>query len=71
MDYGLSPNNFRASQSTVYITVEMAGITRTADAVILNSSFQHTRFNPEDGGDTFLRNAGNYLQDYKASQPRR
>jgi hypothetical protein len=27
-------------------------------------------FNPEDGGVTFLRNVGNYLQGYTASQPR-
>jgi hypothetical protein len=26
---------------------------------------------PEDGGDTFLRNIGNHLQDYTASQPRK
>jgi hypothetical protein len=28
-------------------------------------------FYPEDGGDTFLRNTGNQLQDYTALQPRR
>jgi hypothetical protein len=26
--------------------------------------------NPEDGGDKFLRNVGNHLQDYTGSQPR-
>jgi hypothetical protein len=28
-------------------------------------------FNPENGGDKFLRNVGIYLQDYTESQPRR
>jgi hypothetical protein len=28
-------------------------------------------FFPEDGGDTFIGNAVNFLQDYMASQPRR
>jgi hypothetical protein len=36
-----------------------------------NSEKSRTSTNPEDGGDTFLRNTNNCLQDYMASHHRR
>jgi hypothetical protein len=36
----------------------------------LIGGYQRFTFNPEGGGDTFLRKVGNHIQDYTTSQPR-
>jgi hypothetical protein len=39
--------------------------------IVQQTSKQATFFDPEDGGDTFLRNVGYNSADYTASYPRR
>jgi hypothetical protein len=39
--------------------------------ILLARWFAELFFDPEDGGDTFLRNVGYNSTDYKASYPRR
>jgi hypothetical protein len=40
-------------------------------AFIFRFDLQLRKVNPEDGDDSILQNAGNHLQHYTATQPRR
>jgi hypothetical protein len=72
---------FRPTQSTIksynkeyhllgYDAVESVELYPTFRCHLLARWFAELSFDPEDGGDTFLRNVGHNSTDYTASYPR-